>query len=571
MAACVPTFRPGNVAAHAASDSRKANAASDPRKADDVHRCMIRADVLRLHGIASRTQGYEAAMSGQSDLPSIEEQIAKATTGATAGISSCGALLELLLAKVMEATSCTLQDIDETVEGAGKNYADSLSLVGPLVAGLERLRFLHEKARTSGRNSAPRSSSKGFLGVAKARTCEVAAQTDGKAVCLEERPKSGYPDVGTTLKTQQPMKKLGNACSNSTKVATTACGVQVCRNEFTVEIGVQANVRPPTSQHLQVPLESQSLTMDAGAQTSARDRRIQSSNASVQTSTYSVHDTLKSVCTQTESGLSNATVRILRMTRAQRLSTQSSPDLLEPKPVAEAVMSGRADVKTYVVPKVDAALCPDSNGAAQTSEASGGRSHEGTPDKGRRHRSQSALRRSKAEKSANVDAPRASVADSSLLRCPVGHGMQWIRSRCNDSLDSIAKEGTLQCGTCSASISSLASFHSCAVCFRDTGERHAVCSACSQGMRGPEKSASGWRSGQSSRGSNMSKSASMSSLPLPEVPAPSPSGMPQRTRTRASEWSMVSSMLPPTPCSNATKSAVTEAVLKQVMPRIELR
>ena len=52
---------------------------------------------------------------------------------ATGSGSTCGALMELLVAKAMEAVSCTLKDLDDG-GAAEKSQSSSLSFVGPLVA-----------------------------------------------------------------------------------------------------------------------------------------------------------------------------------------------------------------------------------------------------------------------------------------------------------------------------------------------------------------------------------------------------------------------------------------------------
>lgn len=544
---------------------------------DDVHRCMIRADVLRLHAVVTRSRGYGEAAGLQSDSPSVEEQLSKAAASAT-----CGGLLELLLAKAMEAVSVTLQDMDEG-SGAEKGFTSSLSLVGPLVTALDRLRLLHEKTRAGGRGMLQRKSSKTSVALSKGLTCDSAAQTDEvpsrranvtkcKVASAEAVPTSGYPDEVSTPQSQSTAKQSGIAGVNSVQLhasSSPAEGGQTRRKDSVVDVGVQADLRLLPPEPPRRAAEVRSSRSDAGTQTSCRASPTGCSHASVQTSARDV--ALKSSFTQTEQGVANSTVRIVRMARAQRLGTplaQSTPDLLKPSLIAEEKDSLNSTAfGADNVPAIRQESIAVSSGSSvpHLSDLSRDRSQSGSRDRQRGQRSRS--KPSQSSTNSTVDGQRTASTATSLLRCPAGHGMQWIRSRrCSDSSDTSVTESLLQCDTCSAPIPSTAAFHSCAVCFRDTGERHAVCSACSQGMRAPEKSGSTWRTSLDSRGSNMSKSSSLGSLPLPDVPSPRVS---HRARTKdmgvtASQWSLVSAMLPPTPCH----AGLIDTALKQAMPRL---
>merc|ERR1711865_318846 len=91
----------------------------------------------------------------------------------------------------------------------------------------------------------------------------------------------------------------------------------------------------------------------------------------------------------------------------------------------------------------------------------------------------------------SAEGPLSGLRETPLLRCPAGHGMQWIQARSCEGSNASARDSTLKCRLCLGSIAISAAFHSCAVCFRDSGNRHAVCSGCSQGTRALEKCGSG--------------------------------------------------------------------------------
>lgn len=340
------------------------------------------------------------------------------------------------MTKAMEAVSSTLKDVDEG-SCSDNIYSGSLSLVGPFVAALERLRLLHEKAR-SGRGVVQRRSSAPSLALPRARTCETGAQTDNlpadrtpsprsKAVSPEAVPRSGYPDEGST-----PKSNAASRNSIQTRaVATKAAGVQVCRSHFVVDVGLQADFGPSSPRHSRRALQ---LT-EASTQTACRESPVGSSHASVQTSARNV--ALKSSFTQTESGTANSTVRIVRMARMQRMAqqplTQSSPALLEPKPIAAGTTEDQALV---IEPDSTASAARSSTGHSAASSQS--RSHGGSRDRPRGHRSRSKPQQNSAN---SVDGQRAAVTDAPLLRCPAGHGMQWIRSRCIEILTLVPKRG----------------------------------------------------------------------------------------------------------------------------------
>merc|ERR1719350_1901377 len=59
--------------------------------------------------------------------------------------------------------------------------------------------------------------------------------------------------------------------------------------------------------------------------------------------------------------------------------------------------------------------------------------------------------------------------------------MQWFRARRLEAKDCAEEKGT--CSVCSVNFTDLAGpvgFHCCALCYREQGERHAICSACSR-------------------------------------------------------------------------------------------
>jgi len=73
-----------------------------------------------------------------------------------------------------------------------------------------------------------------------------------------------------------------------------------------------------------------------------------------------------------------------------------------------------------------------------------------------------------------------------LLRCPAGHGLQWVREDRGNGKGPgqgerppCAPAGDLRCSRCAGPVSGPMGFHCCALCFHDAGEQHVVCGACS--------------------------------------------------------------------------------------------
>jgi hypothetical protein len=114
-----------------------------------------------------------------------------------------------------------------------------------------------------------------------------------------------------------------------------------------------------------------------------------------------------------------------------------------------------------------------------------------------------------------------------LLRCPIGHGLQWFREQ--HRLSSLgSSEDNFKCSICSSQASSSKGFHTCASCFRDTGMRHIVCCSCSK-----LSSEADTASATNSKSSRLKNSASAGQL-LP------PAHAPRILTSSASDWSLVS-------------------------------
>lgn len=236
---------------------------------------------------------------------------------------------------------------------------------------------------------------------------------------------------------------------------------------------------------------------------------------------------LRSAGVQTEhasssSALQNSALRTVRITRMQRLSSQSQPAL-------------------------QCHSCPqkndnDSYDSVETSQSVAHRPPEVYVGASRKHPPEARKTRSCSEtrrlgRSASSSQALALTrieqekALASLLRCPDGHGLQLIRS-CSQSKEA------LHCNSCAAVISNGETFHGCAVCYQDSGERRAICGTCSR-RRFPHLS---------------DKALFFNRI----------------SRTHASDWSAVSSMLPSC-VPEHSKSALTNSALNEALARLEER
>merc|ERR1712150_82412 len=80
----------------------------------------------------------------------------------------------------------------------------------------------------------------------------------------------------------------------------------------------------------------------------------------------------------------------------------------------------------------------------------------------------------------------ASSHSQPLLRCPSGHGLQWVREQHSSTRghgerdQPYGSQDGFRCNRCSNIISVSEGFHCCALCFHDAGEQHVVCSVCSR-------------------------------------------------------------------------------------------
>jgi hypothetical protein len=369
-------------------------------------------------------------VEGQLDRLTVEEHLARAAKAGAhenSSVTATGALYELLLKKAMEAVQCMLQDMDNE-SGVQKNNDTSLTLVGPLVEALERLRVLHITSRAwSGRRKSPHAS--GPSAVVRSNTHEAGVQTDfqkddaameipptSSSSSVSAKSRLNLVDKGTTLKAAQTVAECVAVKPNTGKSASSmrkTCGVQVCRDDFSTDVIVQANMPAPSA-----------VSCDVGSQTScSEDLHVELKHVGVQA--LLPVSASKSSSSQTENYAESAgssAVRTVRITRMQRLSSQSQPMLQTSSSMHEPSQES-ADAMGMLVGA--------SGGAKHDREATDveprqGRSRNETPKQANGHRSRSASAANCAVRRMPKSVSGATPVDSPLplLRCPGGHGLQ---------------------------------------------------------------------------------------------------------------------------------------------------
>jgi len=408
--------------------------------------------------------------------PSIHEQLCGATkAGSTSGASS--ALVRLLLTQTAEAALCMLEETEDGVDFGGPAVARlvsacqcSFSLVAPLEAVFDRLRWFYQQVRLSQPRvvafrqgpappPGPSSTRAGPRPVMRAAS----VQTTG--VSPEQQPPVVPPPV--------PAEVLRQVRS---------VGVQAGKRlPDLAEAGVQAGTQTGAQADAAVPeLAQRPALCDVGLQTRSPVRR--------------------------------------------HAATQSSPLARDAASQTQGPVPGERAVRVVRISRLRAA--------------------EEAPEPRARSRARSGER---------VASPR--------LRCPAGHGLQWLRRP--------GRGECLSCSVCACEATAAAGFHACAVCFQDTGRRHVVCGACSRDRaqrcasqrlltRAPEP-------GHAAEG--LRGSASAGSLPLPGLPGERPKR--KAMAARAAEWSLVSASLPRPPpwsCNIGGHTVSPERVLDTCTP-----
>mmetsp|Transcript_116224 Transcript_116224/g.292206 ORF Transcript_116224/g.292206 Transcript_116224/m.292206 type:complete len:657 (+) Transcript_116224:83-2053(+) len=550
----------------------------------------VKADVLRLHelGASACEGGKVAAQRGAA--PPIEEQIAKAlfrfppAGGSASGnpALACGSLLELLLTKVSEAAMCILEQTDASSQGIMPSVAKSMSLrrssgppfiIAPLVAALERLRWLQEFASSQ----AGRSGQARCVMVPAASTASIASTGVGQ----KSRPTKSSavqtdivlmpPDGHPIAEPSRPPKSEFRTCGVQTIAAASSKGkrdfgaqtIPVCKSDVAVQMG-------PT---LVPPLEGgvaqgqiDAKFHDAGFQTDAAEHIDKGAQTELRSAV--VH--CKDARIQTEDpalAATNATVRILRIARMERRAaaasavvaaggTERGSDLSSKRGGDDPRSSSTREQQTSSRSKASRSTsCPKSPGmglcvppspstclGSPVSVRTAGTDCDGSSEDVT----------GDVSKQRSVDSTTPQLPQPPPLRCPLGHGMQWFRERRRDGSQDDAEVAPLICSVCSASLIGPVGFHCCALCFRETGERHSICGACTRDPISMERYVSRRRplSGDVALSSGsmhrqlkpslaLGKSASAGSIGV-HLPSPLLRQRPDVAAARAREWSLVS-------------------------------
>eukprot|EP00928_Gymnodinium_smaydae_P062019 TRINITY_DN45970_c0_g1_i1.p1 TRINITY_DN45970_c0_g1~~TRINITY_DN45970_c0_g1_i1.p1 ORF type:complete len:579 (-),score=102.79 TRINITY_DN45970_c0_g1_i1:236-1972(-) len=538
------TSRPG------AKGAAKSDGGCSTVDAVEAFRGVLRSDVLKLHELAAgaRSGGHVAAR--RAEAPPVESQLREATAASgdpallrdgrwrTAGPAVAhGALLELLLEKAMEAALCSLEDTDDgsenslmakAIETLPRGKSSALSLVGPLVAVVARVRKLHERCSrlASAQKPAvplvPCGSSSGLKRQASSAAIsappkkpaapkrqDAAAQTDLPVTALV--PKTQRCATTQTIKTDGETAKkqtdIERAPVPSVVKASSPRRVDTCSSAVQTEVAQepqQSHVTVQTSPRLHCTHE---VATQAG--------KIDSRDTCCQTD--APIDATPSDMPSNLSGAAN-TVRILRLSRRQRQLEQSKLQLksdeaspnASPTPVEESEDKATQRAKSTEPPKASSrrmALPPRQEVPAAASDP---------PSRER------------------------AVSDTAPLRCPAGHCLQWFRERRRLARRSDATEAqepaseNYVCHVCRGSASMQLGFHTCTLCFRDNGVRHIVCDQCSK-----KRSVADAGNGGSGDLGRMRQSSSAGMLPRAEERSAAASR--RLLTTVASEWALVSS------------------------------
>lgn len=452
----------------------------------------LRSEVLRLHEAASGARSGSQVATRRAAAPPMEEQIASAMSRSAGAAStpqeraapaaSCGAMLELLLAKVVEAVMCSLEDTDpgamNVMSSASKTSVLKRAAAGgtappsiavPLVAALDRLRWLHEAVKAAGgalphrlllptgggtAATPPRAATK--------RTC--GSQTDEPASPPPAQPR--LPSKGQAAP-PRPTRTAAVQVVAADLVRTKQLGVQV-------QLSGDAELPPLTVQLKRPEVSSVALqteTDEAPRADAACQAAVErpSRDSAVQTR-------------EPASSAANSTVRILRIARMERRATAAAAPAPQEDPPAELEERRAMELSASAGSDV---VC----GSPSGSSASAGCD---PPERGLRLcASQPELppRRRRGPAAAAAAPPGDKRRAPQLphpppLRCPNGHGMQWFRQPRADRgaapHDAETASFPASCCVCAGTVAGPVGFHTCALCLRSTGEHHAICGACSR-------------------------------------------------------------------------------------------
>eukprot|EP00929_Paragymnodinium_shiwhaense_P079629 TRINITY_DN41519_c0_g1_i1.p1 TRINITY_DN41519_c0_g1~~TRINITY_DN41519_c0_g1_i1.p1 ORF type:complete len:572 (-),score=119.70 TRINITY_DN41519_c0_g1_i1:227-1912(-) len=536
---------------------------------EDALRSVLRSDVLKLHELAAGAkQGGQVAARRASAGP-IEEQLRAACTGRvlkdgekrsveSTAAAACGALWELVLSKLMEAALCGLEDTDdgtdgvvavrETLSSAGR----PVSFIGPFLAAMGRLRRLHERARASSAvarydkhltkaSVAPQPALQKSTRCAGVQTDEVGKPAATPACQTAAPPAVKRKTTATQTVSEEPGGATGGGSSASKAVPA---------ERRTETAAVQAGAVCSTVATQTVEKARKQLV------STASQGKVSTSHMGVQTEKSTPGSCQK--------------VRLLRMHRIQKQQEDleheddqrrdsqplAATALTSGKtpPIVSAAGCDRSSNDGRVTPKATTAIAAASGVADAVANISAPR--------------QRALDRPLSSSSRRlVEQPSsAQKAPREAFRCPGGHGLQYCRVR-----DATAGPGgsvSYRCSQCGGVASAWDGFHSCAVCYKDSGQRYLICHPCSaKEVR---------RAGSGGYGDKQALQKSMSAGSLSRGPrgggaqVASPV-LPSKARlaSSSSEWMLVSSGLPQPEGLAAAKDTAVAAALSLAASRAD--
>lgn len=499
----------GAAAAASMAEPSKKSAASDGEH--ELYRSTLRVDILKLHELAAGAAGGGRIAARRGAAGPIEAQLSRALAGCLcdggraaclAPAAACGPLLELLLLKVAEAAAV---GVEETDAGDGSLVAPAVklrglgsgSMVGPIVAALERLRWLHEVARSHAVRAA-------------GQAPRIVLPSEPPPAVPERRPPS-RPTSTVAVQTDlvaapQPVAVVQRAGPPKPQVCAVSTQTEEASRRAWREAGVQVSLQPErrdAESQVEVVISHCSFAQTQGvsartfgvqteaSRPSSRDARIQTEDIPAVVPQHPTYQT----------------VRILRLARLDRRAA-AGPEASEEPPGSGGGtglgLRGSQSTPSLARPPVAPVAAPLPAVAQEDPPAT-----------------------------APTTGAGASAAQPLVLRCPAGHGLQWFRRR-ESFHDGLGGPGeVLSCSCCCGALGGPLGFHTCALCYRETGERYALCGSCS---RERQSAAAGGDAALPRTGSRAAplfgKSVSAGSLrsrPRPDL-----------TTGRGREWSLVS-------------------------------
>lgn len=369
------------------------------------------------------------------------------------------------------------------------------SLVAPLDAILERVRWFHRQARQAASSGSPAK-----VKVVSSPTVESDALPDGGRGSSYVDGTGDNPgdvtSIGTPLSTTHAATTRPGRAKTQLPLPASTRTVAVQTAEAPLAVGTR--ITPTQSCGTQSGC-SRDYLRDAEVQTLVPSLSTHSCETSMQTVATSVFGRHRSVQTellshvcrdaisQTEAAAEQSmnhtsSVRMLRLARQNNEELESASRRMNntgdrassssSSATAGTLTAGDASVSTiartekaarkagrvrygHARGEADVLVATDTTVTSTSAEACA-------------ETQSAALRRvSSARRTSSEMSPR--------LRCPAGHCMQWVPTRRQDST---SRPDDLCCSVCSRP--GTGGVHCCALCYRDDGERHTICSTCSR-------------------------------------------------------------------------------------------